>query len=143
AAADRFGDEVWFGCAYLEDRPIACGCGFQWGGEFEMTWASALLEYRSTAANMLLYWRFMERAVESGLGLFNFGRCTPDSGTHRFKRQWGTRDETLWWYQLTTGDVDATPSPEDEAFAWGPKVWRHVPLGVANLLGPWIVRYIP
>ena len=32
--------------------------------------------------------------------LFNFGRCTKDSGTYRFKMQWGGREEQLWWYQL-------------------------------------------
>src|SRR4029077_10763046 len=38
----RFGETVWFGCAYLGDTPAAAGCGFRWGDEFEMTWASSL-----------------------------------------------------------------------------------------------------
>lgn len=142
AIHQTFPDDVWFGCAWLDGRPVACGAGLRWDGEFEMVWASALFEYRSTAANMLLYWRFIERAVEEGLETFNFGRCTPGSGTHNFKQQWGTRDETLWWHQQTE-DLEATPSPEDDAYAWGPEIWRRLPLGVANRLGPRVVRYIP
>lgn len=142
AIRETFGDDAWFGCAYLDDRPIACGCGLRWADEFEMTWASALFDFRSTSANMLLYWRFMERAIEEGLSTFNFGRCRPGSGTHRFKKQWGTRDETLWWYQRRDG-TDATPAPEDDAYDWGPEVWRRLPLPVATTLGPRIVRYIP
>jgi len=142
ALAETFPADVWFGCAYYRERPVAAGCGLRWGAEFEMTWASALKAYNSLAPNMLLYWSFIERAAEQGLALFNFGRCTAGSGTHRFKRQWGARDVPLWWYQHAVGRV-ATPSPDDGAFAWGPRVWRRLPLAVANMLGPRVVRLIP
>ncbi len=143
AIAETFGDEAWFGCAYHSGRPIACGAGFRWGGEFEMTWASALAQYNRIAPNMLLYWTFMERAATERLTVFNFGRCTPGSGTHRFKRQWGSRDEPLWWYQWTGRGEGRTPSPDDAAYAWGPRLWRRLPLRVATALGPRIVRFIP
>jgi FemAB-related protein (PEP-CTERM system-associated) len=141
--AEVFPQDVWFGCAYLGSRPVACGCGFRWDHEFEMTWASALGEYKQLAPNMLLYWAFLERAAQDGLTLFNFGRCTPGSGTHRFKQQWGARDVPLWWYQRATGTRAGTPSPDDRAFAWGPRMWKRLPLRIANLLGPRIVRLIP
>ena len=141
--ADEFPDDAWFGCAWLGDRPIACVAGFQWGGEFEMTWASSLREFQKVAPNMLLYWSFMERCVRAGLGVFNFGRCTPDGGTHKFKRQWGSRDEPLWWYDYAATGSAETPSADDGAYAWGPRLWKRLPLPVANALGPRIVRYIP
>lgn len=144
AIAAAFPESAWFGCAYLGDVPIAGGAGFVWGKEFEMTWASALMEHNRIAPNMLLYWAFMERAIGQGLTLFNFGRCTPDGGTHRFKRQWGSRDEPLHWYQYSRGNADAaTPSPDDGAFSWGPRIWKRLPLPLATALGPGIVRYIP
>lgn len=141
--AERFGHDAWFGCAWLEGRPIACGAGFRWANEFEMTWASSLYEFNRISPNMLLYWAFMERAIAEGLSVFNFGRCSPDSGTHRFKRQWGSRDEPLWWYQRASSAEASTPSPDDGAYAWGPRIWRHLPLGLASRLGPYIVRSIP
>ena len=143
AMAGAFPDRAWFGTAWLDGTPVAGGCGLRWSGEFEMTWASDLLDYRKVAPNMLLYWSFMERACEEGLERFNFGRCEPGSGTHRFKQQWGTRDEQLWWYQWSEGGVDATPTPDDDAWSWGPKLWRKLPVPVATALGPRIVRYIP
>jgi len=143
AIAETFGPDAWFGCAYYEGRPVAAGAGFRWASEFEMTWASALSAYNRVAPNMLLYWAFMERAIAEGLTLFNFGRCTPGAGTHRFKRQWGSRDEPLWWYQRARTTTATTPSPDDPAFAWGPRLWRHVPLSLATALGPRIVRFIP
>lgn len=145
AIVRAFPESAWAGCAYIGDLPIACGLGFRWDDEFEMTWASSLRAYNRTSANMGLYWAFMERAAADGARVFNFGRCTPGSGTHKFKRQWGGRDELLWWYQRAadgTGE-SATPSPDNPAYAWGPRLWRHLPLAVANAVGPRIVRFIP
>lgn len=139
--AATFGDDVWFGCAWHGGRPIACGAGFRWNGQFEMTWASALTEFQAIAPNMLLYWAFIERAAQEGVALFNFGRCTPGSGTHRFKLQWGGRDVPLHWYQA--GQAGATPSPDQAAYAWGPRLWKRLPLPLATALGPRIVRGIP
>ena len=140
---ERFPESATFGCAYLDGKPVACGCGFEWEGEFEITWASDLFEYRSIAPNMLLYWKFMERAIQRGTSVFNFGRCTPGSGTHRFKKQWGTRDEELWWYQHPSDGEDAPPSADDEAYSWATEAWRRIPLPVANAVGPHLVKYIP
>ena len=151
AIAEVFPESARFGCAWLNGKPIACGAGFLWDGEFEMTWASALAEHKRLSANMALYWAFMERAIADGARLFNFGRCTPGGGTHRFKQQWGSRDETLWWYQhapradssAAAAPAAATPSPDEGAYSWGPRVWKRLPLPVATALGPHIVRYIP
>ncbi len=143
ALRDAFGDDVWFGCAYLGDRPVACGAGFRWGDEFEMTWASSLREHARIAPNMLLYWSFMERCATEGVSRFNFGRCTPGGGTHTFKRQWGGRDLPLWWYQFSQAGTVATPSPDDGALSWGPRIWKRLPVPVTTAFGPKIVRYIP
>jgi serine/alanine adding enzyme len=142
--ARAFPHDAWFGCAWLGGRPIAAGAGFRWGAEFEMTWASALSEFNRTSANMGLYRAFMERAISEGCTRFNFGRCTPGGGTHRYKLQWGGRDEPLWWYQHTHGGVPAaTPSPDQGAYSWGPQVWKRLPLSIATAIGPRIVRFIP
>ena len=143
AIAAAFGGDVWFGCAWLNDVPIAAGCGFRWADEFEITWSSALTEYRHIKVTMFLFWSFIERAAREGLRVFNFGRSSPGSGTNEFKRQWGTRDEQLWWYQDTRGGIAATPSPDQESYAWGPRIWKRIPRPLANTLGPLIVRGIP
>jgi len=143
AIAREFGDEVCFGCVYHEGRPVAAGCAFRSGDELELAWASALRSHSRMAPNMLLYWSFMDRAIADGCGVFNFGRCSAGSGTHRFKRQWGGRDEQLRWYHHSTGRIVKTPSPDDHAYAWGPRIWSRLPLALANRLGPVIVKHIP
>lgn len=145
AIADEFPSDVRFACAYHNDQPIACGCGFLWGDEFEITWASALRSHKQFAANMLVYWALMQRAIADGAHLFNFGRCTPGSGTHRFKLQWGAHDELLWWYQQSgTGDLAAeTPNPDQGRYALATRLWRRLPVAMTTRLGPSIVQFIP
>jgi hypothetical protein len=140
--ASHFGDDAWFAAAWLGGRPVAGGAGLRFGGEFEITWASSLREFNPVAPNMALYWAFLERAAVERCTVFNFGRCTPDSGTHRFKRQWGGRDVPLHWYQH--GPAALTPSPDQGGvMSLGPRFWRHLPLALTTALGPQIVRGIP
>ena len=143
AIADRFGDDAWFGCAYLDSRPIACGAGLRWNDEFEITWASSLREWNRISANMGLYWAFIERAANAGHSRFNFGRCTPGSPTHRYKQQWGAEDQPLWWYQGNSQQGSGTPSPDSPHYALASRLWRHLPVGVATVLGGRVVRFLP
>lgn len=137
-----FPDDVIVGCVYHKDAPVAAGIAIGWDREVEITWASSLREFNKLAPNMLLYWDFMSEAAARGAKLFNFGRCSPDTGTHKFKRQWGATDESLWWYEVRrTGAV--APAEGDSAFQMGPHLWKKLPLSVANLLGPSLVRLIP
>jgi FemAB-related protein (PEP-CTERM system-associated) len=138
-------DHVEFGTVYLEGAPVAAGCGFVWRDEFEMTWASALREHNRTAPNMLLYWSFLERMTERGVKVFNFGRCTADGGTHRFKKQWGdTRDVPLPWAQWSRRGVTATPNPDGGSLLrLATRAWSRLPLPVANTLGPRLARALP
>jgi serine/alanine adding enzyme len=143
-----FPNDVHIAVAYHNDQPIACGWGFLWNGEFEITWASALRSHKAMSPNMLVYWELMERTIAAGAHLFNFGRCTKDSGTYRFKMQWGGREEMLWWYQRTANATEkdgaaSTPSPDQGVFALATRVWQKIPVSVANRIGPHIVRYIP
>ncbi len=125
------------------DVPVAGGFGFVHGNEFEITWASSLRAYGRQAPNMLLYWSLMERTIERGVGAFNFGRTTPDSGTHRFKRQWGGEDVPLPWRQWSPQAVAATPNAESPMLRRAAAVWSRLPLPVANRLGPILARRLP
>src|SRR5439155_883687 len=128
--AERFPRVVVFGAVYRAAQPLAAGCGFVWREEFEMTWASSLREYNRLAPNMLLYWSFLEHVIGRGVRVFDFGRCTPGGGTHRFKQQWGAADVPLSWLQWSSRAVAATPSPDRPAFRVASAVWRQLTLAL-------------
>jgi FemAB-related protein (PEP-CTERM system-associated) len=143
AIARVFPDVVQFAVVYSGSIPVAAGCGFVWRSEFEITWASSLREFNHLAPNMLLYCSLMERMIEAGVDTFNFGRCTPGGGTHRFKAQWGGQDHPLPWAQWSPGQARATPSPDRPGYRMAAAVWRRLPLNVTNRVGPVLARVIP
>jgi serine/alanine adding enzyme len=138
-----FGNRCVFGTVRHSGQVVAAGCGFRFRDEFEMTWASSLREHNRLAPNMLLYWRFMEKMVGDSVRVFNFGRCTPDGGTHRFKKQWGGRDLPLPWQQWPPVADASGPQADRGAYALASSLWRRLPVPVANLLGPPIARRLP
>ncbi len=138
-----FEDHITFAAVYHEGKAVAAGAGITHGSEFEITWASALREYSRMAPNMLLYWSLMEEMSRRGLETFNFGRCTPGGGTHRFKSQWGGRDVPLPWAQWSPDGVDATPSPDSPKYRLATSIWQKLPLAVTNRLGPVLARSLP
>lgn len=140
---EEMNENAVFMVAELDGTPLAAGCGLHWNGELEMTWAGASREYSKLAPNMLLYWGMMEEGIERGMNLFNFGRCTPDSGTHRFKRQWGTEDHGLPWLQWSESGVPSPPDPERPEYRTAINVWRKLPVGLTRILGPPLARLLP
>jgi serine/alanine adding enzyme len=138
-----FPKEAMVSVVEKEGNAVAAGFGFLWNGEFEMTWAGSLAKFSRMAPNMLLYWAFMEKSIALGAHTFNFGRCSPGSGTHRFKSQWGGRDHPLPWAQWSGNGRDATPAPTGKRYGLARAAWRWLPVAVATRLGPFISRNIP
>ena len=139
--AEVFPDEFVVAVVHTSDgRPVAAGAGFLFDGEFEISWASALREWSSSAPNMLLYWSLMEETIRRGASAFNFGRCTPGEGTHRFKQQWGGVDEPLPWLEWPAAAPGAGPG---KAVRLASATWQRLPLPIANAVGPLVARRLP
>jgi FemAB-related protein (PEP-CTERM system-associated) len=143
AIATHFPDQLIVAVVYDGNTPVAGGCGFHWRGRCEITWASARREWSRSAPNMLLYWAFLQEAIARGATRFDFGRCSPGSATHAFKRQWGGEDRPLGWGQWRRGAVAATPAPTSLPYRIASACWSRLPLAVTNALGPRLARCIP
>ncbi|GAB1342519.1 FemAB family XrtA/PEP-CTERM system-associated protein [Gemmatimonas sp.] len=142
--ADALGDRAWIGVAYLGSEPVAAGFAIENGTEVEISWASALRRYQKISPNMALYGAFIRRACEQGFQVFNFGRCTEGSGTHKFKKQWGSRDEALPWYQAGGAEgAGGPPNPDQGAYAKAVKIWQRLPMGLTTPLGARLIAGIP
>jgi FemAB-related protein (PEP-CTERM system-associated) len=132
------------GVVYLNKEPVAGGFLYGFRQVLEIPWASSDRRYNRLAPNMLLYRSVLEYACHDGYRVFDFGRSTPDSGTYRFKEQWGARPVQLnWHYWLSNGGPLPDLTPSNEKFRWAIFLWQRLPLPVSRCLGPTIVRYIP
>jgi len=144
AVLDAFPDRARIGVATLGDRPVAAGLVLGSRQDLEIPWASSLRPYNFLGGNMLLYWTVLRYACESGYARFDFGRSTPHGGTYRFKEQWGAQPVPLHWqYWLARGDATPDLSPANPRYRAAIRIWRSLPLAVANRLGPMIVSHVP
>ena len=138
-----FGEHAWLTIIWLDGHAAAAGLMVGFGEAIEMIWASSLRCFNRLSVNMLLYWEAMRTAVEHGYRVFDFGRCTADGPTYRFKAQWGAEPAPLHWYYL--GDKARIPdvSPDNPRFHLAIRAWKTLPIPVANRIGPVIARSLP
>lgn len=138
-----FPEQLVCGAVYWRGVPLAAGCGFVWRDEFEMTWSAQVIKHKDKLPNVVLYWSFMQHLVQAGIRRFNFGRSTPGSGTHEFKRQWGGADVALPWMQWSSSGVVSPPSPERPLYRAATWIWSRLPLALTKLAGPPLARFLP
>jgi len=125
-----------------EGTPVAAVLNFHFREEVLPYYGGGTTAARALAANDFMYWEVMRRAgAERGARLFDFGRSKAGTGAHAFKQHWGFTPEPLHYaYQLREGATLPEHNPANPKYQLMIKAWRRLPLPVANLIGPHIVR---
>ncbi len=96
---------------------------------------------RDLAANDFKYWELMRKACARGLKTFDYGRSKQGTGPYAFKKNWGFEPTPLHYeYQLYKRDAVPQNNPTNAKYKLMIATWRRLPLGVANWLGPMVVR---
>jgi serine/alanine adding enzyme len=114
------------------------------GERIEVPWAACSPAGKRAALNMRMYWEMLKFSVAGRATAFDFGRSTVDSGTFRFKAQWGAQPLQLhWYYWLPAGAAIPQLNQSNPKYERAAQLWRRLPLWSANLLGPWLVRNLP
>ena len=126
------------------DQAVASAFLMAHGAVLELPWSASLPEARKKYTHLMLYWTFLEWAIERGFRVMDLGRCTPGGGTYEFKRHWGCREEPMhWYYWVPEGSNLPDRNPESPKFKLAVEVWKRLPLPIANGIGPLIVRSLP
>jgi serine/alanine adding enzyme len=137
-------DTTWICCVRMEGRPVAAGFLMAFRQMLEIPWASSLRRFNRFSPNMLLYWSVLRFACERGFRVFDFGRSSPDSGTFRFKAQWGATAVPLYWhYWLRAGGSMPDLSPRNPKMQFAIRSWQRLPVGLTKVIGPPIVKHLP
>ena len=128
----------------LDQAPVAGGILLHYEDFSAVPSASAYREYLKLCPNNLLYWSVIRHCIERGSKLFDFGRSSLKTGTYRFKKQWVKEPkEQCWQYSLLTVGSLPELNPANPKFKLAIKLWRRLPLPIANILGPKIVTKLP
>ena len=140
--ANAFPDEADVTTVLHEGSPVSAVLNFHFRQEVLPYYGGGTRAARGLAANDLMYWEVMRRAGrERGATIFDFGRSKLGTGAYDFKRNWGFAPAELHYcYRLAEGAVVPDNNPNNPKYRLMIAAWKRLPLAIANLIGPRLVR---
>ena len=121
--------------------PVASVLSFYHAGAVLPYWGGGTWAARRLRANDRMYYELMLHARRRGCTRFDFGRSKSGSGAAAFKKNWGFEGEPLSYYSWTApGAAARDADPTSARHAARIALWKRLPLGLANRLGPPIAR---
>ena len=125
------------------DAPIASCLSFYFRDEVLPYYGGGTLAARNVGGNDFMYWEIMERARQRGCRIFDFGRSKQGTGAFDFKRFWGFEPEPLHYeYFLVKARAVPNLSPTNPKYERMIRLWRKMPLGITQLIGPPLAKYL-
>lgn len=127
-----------------ESEVIAGGLALTFKDRVYVPSASSYRRALTYCPNHALYWAVIRQGCERGLKFLDFGRSTWDGPTFNFKKQWGAPPTQLHWQYALHGTAELPAiNPSNPKYRLFIKMWQKLPLPVANLLGPRLIRNFP
>ena len=145
AVLEALGEAATVTVIRVDGRAVSGAITTRWRDGMEVPWAGTLHEMNPNSINMRLYWELLGAAVDAGCRRFDFGRSSRDSGTQRFKAQWGAQPVQLHWLthdRRASGSAEA-PARGSSLFDTASRTWSRLPLWLTNALGPGISPRLP
>ena len=128
----------------LRGRAIAGGLVLSFRDTLYVPSASSYRSERALCPNHSLYWETIKRGISNGYTHFDFGRSTLDGPTYNFKKQWTPHPIQLTWqYQLTGVSEIPALNPDNDRYNLAIRIWQKLPLPIANILGPRVIKNFP
>ena len=123
------------------DTPVSAVMNFYDRGEVLPYYGGGTAGARQVAGHDFLYWEVMRRAAAKGCTGFDFGRSKAGTGSFSFKKNWGfTPVPLLHRFRLAEGASIPDHNPLNPKYRLFIAAWKRLPLPVANLVGPYVVR---
>jgi FemAB-related protein (PEP-CTERM system-associated) len=124
-----------------DGRPLSSVMTFWFRDEVLPYYAGDDEAARELAGNDFKYWSLMRRACARGAKVFDYGRSKRGSGSYAFKKNWGFEPQPLHYeYRLYKRDAVPQHNPANARYQWLIQAWRRMPIGLANRIGPLVVR---
>ncbi|MEW4447860.1 FemAB family XrtA/PEP-CTERM system-associated protein [Qipengyuania sp. JC766] len=140
AMLDRFADADILTVRH-EGRPVASVLSFYHGGAVMPYWGGGTTAARGLRANERMYYELMCHARRKGMARFDFGRSKNGSGPWHYKKNWGFEPQPLRYAGWTApGHARRDVDPTSAAYSAKIELWKKLPLGLANRIGPFIAR---
>ena len=125
----------------IDNRLVGSVLSFYWRDEVVPYYGGGMDLAREVAGNDFMYWNLMQAAAARGCRLFDFGRSKLGTGAYDFKKNWGFTAQPLpYEYKLYAASQLPDNNPLNPKYQLFIKMWKKLPLPLANLIGPHIVK---
>ena len=139
--AERFGPAMDVLTVSSAGTPVASVMNFYWRDEVVPYYGGGTAAARQCHANDFMYWEVMRHAAARGCRVFDFGRSKIGTGAFSFKKNWGFTPTPLEYrFLVRPGDTIPEVNPLNPKYRLMIAAWKRLPLPVANLIGPFLVR---
>ncbi len=144
ALLDVLGGQCKILSVWYQNQMAAAVMTFCYQDQLLPYYGGGLPQFLRYAVYDFMYWELMRYGWEHGYKVFDFGRSKQGTGAYDFKRHWGFEPKPLQYqYYLPKGGAIPNVSPTNPKFQPFISIWKTLPLSVANLLGPQIIKYLP
>jgi len=125
----------------LAGRTVAAALVLTDEAGWQVPWASSRREANPLCPSHLMYWSILGAAC-GRTRQFCFGRSSRDSGTYKFKAQWGARPGQLYWNSLSGAPHPADGTSPGRLTVLAQRLWQRVPASLARTLGPHVIKCV-
>lgn len=142
---EAFGPSAFIREIVHEGRPVAAVFTFHFRDQILPYYGASDPACHALQPNNFMYWDLMRTGLAQGFRLFDFGRSKIEqSGSFDFKSHWGMAMRELP-YEMLLSERRTPPdlSPNNPKFRLFIRLWRKMPLGLANRIGPVLIKWVP
>jgi FemAB-related protein (PEP-CTERM system-associated) len=129
----------------LQGKVVAAVFSFYFRDQVLPYYGASDPAFNEFAPNNFMYYELMCQSGTAGLELFDFGRSkVQGSGSFDFKSHWGMAVRPLPYEMLLVRRKELPNfTPTQPKFSKAIQIWQHVPMPIARVMGPFLIRLVP
>lgn len=113
---------------------------FSFGDTLYYPWGGSLAEYNKKYVNNFMYWEAAKCGISKGYKYLDLGRSPFESGTYKFKLQWGAVPFQLRYYRFGSG-AEGTEIDRDKLGLFV-SLWKVMPGFITDFAGKILIKYV-
>jgi FemAB-related protein (PEP-CTERM system-associated) len=141
---DIFDGRIFIHCVLYEEKIISAVMSFVHKDTVLPYYSGSDKQYERYHTNNFQYWQLMVWASKRGLRNFDFGRSRKDTGAFHFKTNMGFSPTQLHYqYYFPKEGKIPNLNPSNPKLDLPKMILRKIPVSLAKVVGPILVRHIP
>jgi FemAB-related protein (PEP-CTERM system-associated) len=141
---DIMDGRIFIHCVLYENQIVSAVLSFIYKDMILPYYSGSDKRFERYNTNNFQYWQLMAWACRRGLKTFDFGRSRKDTGAFHFKHNMGFESRELG-YQYYFPGASKLPNlnPSNPKLNLPKKILSRIPIPIAKMVGPMLVKYIP